>query len=247
LKRIVLVLLVSCGGAREETVARTEPQPQPLPKHVEIMDAATEAPVACFEPRGATAADFVAARKLFDAKKWSEAAAMFRSIAFGASLDPEGIYATQLYVDALYELSREGRKICFDDMERDLPRLRDLYCAMQRATHEHDCEMLDHLQIDLGRLRAEAFAAKDEYGRAASKYVELVKGWCLPPAQSSSSPLRCDEIVFNAAVSFLATGDEAGAKRMRAIMADPKNKMSTSPLLEKLDCRIDPTSRPQCH
>lgn len=236
LKSIALLIVASCG-ARGEQVA----QPQPLPRHVELADASV-APVACFEPRAAGAADFVAARELFDAKKWPEAAAMFRAIAFGASSDPAGIFATELYVDALYELAREGRKVCFDDMERDLPKLRDVYCAQKRAKNEHECEMLDRIQVDVGCTRAEALFAQNDYRGAAAKYAELVKAWCMPATQG-----QCDEIAYDAAVAFLAAGDEAAAKRVRAIMADPKNKMDKSPLVEKLDCRIDPTSRPSCH
>ena len=195
LKRIVLLAAVSCGAPAEK-VARPEP-PQPLPHHVEIVDASASAPAttACFASLDAGAADYASGRALFQAKKWADAAAVFRSIAFASPDDAAGIYAAELYIQSLYELTREGRKVCFDDMERDLP---------------------------------------------------LVKAWCMPATQPSSLA-RCDELAYNAAVAYLATGDEAAAKQMRAIMIDPKNKMDKSPLIEKLDCRIDPASRPACH
>jgi hypothetical protein len=233
---------MSCGAARETTVARSEPQP--LPAHVESVDASAPAPTltACLELRAASAADFGAARELYNAKKWAEAAAMFRSIAFEASSDRTGIYATELYLDALNQLLREGHKVCVDDMERDVPKLRDVYCGSQRTKNEDDCKLLDRIQMDLGRVRAEALDANDDHAGAAARYLELLKAWCMPATES-----RCDEIAFNAAVSFLAAGDEAAAKRVRAIMGDPKNRMDKSVLVEKLDCRIDPTSRPKCH
>lgn len=239
MKRFVAIVIVSCG-AREEPVAR--PEPQVLPSHVEVVEAGPPAPVACFEPRSATAADFVAARKLFDAKKWAEAAPMFRAIAFGASSDQAGISAAQLYVDALYELSREGRKVCFDDMERDVPKLRDVYCAAHRSKNAHECDTLDRIQIDVALTRAEALSAQGDQAKAAAKFLAVAQSWCAPATRSG-----CDEIAYDAAVSFLAAGDEASAKRVRALMADPKNKMDQSPLIEKIDCRIDPKSRPNCH
>jgi hypothetical protein len=33
---------------------------------------------------------------------------------------------------------------------------------------------------------------------------------------------------------------------VRALMADPKNGMHHSPLLQKLECKLDPTPRPSC-
>ena len=242
LKRIVFLIVASCGAREEQVVARPEPLPKPV---VAIVDASAPAPIAevCFEPRAASAADFDEARARFQAQKWPDAAAMFRAIAFGASSEPVGIYAAELYLESLNQLSRE-RKSCFGDMQRDIQKLRDVYCAAQRAKHEDACNIFDRVQIDLGRMRAEKLAAGEQHAQAAAAYLALLQGWCLPAKEPFA---RCDEIAFNAAVSFLATGDEAAAKRVRAMMVDPNNKMDKSPLVEKLDCRIDPTSRPRCH
>jgi hypothetical protein len=237
-----LLVLVSCG-AHEEKIVRLDPQPQPLPHHVEIVDAGSQpTPGVCIEARDAGVADFAAARALFTSKKWAEAAPMYRAIAFASPDDPSGIYAAELYLESLNQLMVAGNKVCFDDMERDLPPLRALYCGARRAKNESECTMLDRIELDIGRSRAQAFSERQDWASAARMYAALLKTWCMPASQS-----HCDEIAYNAAVSFLATGDEASAKRMRAVLADPKNKMDKSPLIEKLDCRIDPASRPSCH
>ena len=236
MKRVLVLALLSCGAGHHDATAH----PEPLPTHVDpVVDAGAPAS-ACLAPH-AGASDFAAAKVLWDAKQWAEAGTVFRAIAFASPDDATGIYAAQLYLESLNQLASGGRKVCFENMSRDLPALRGLYCGARRAKNEDTCTLLDRIQLDLGRMRGEAFAAREDFGAAAQEYFALVKDWCMPAKQN-----RCDELAYNAALSFFVAGDVTNAKRVHAIMVDPANKMQSSPLVEKLECRIDPTSHPKC-
>lgn len=193
--------------------------------------------------------DFVRARLQFEANHWVEAGRGFRAIAMDHHDADIGIFAAQLELESLNALARfAGREDCFVDLAKDLARFQELYCTARRHLNEDSCRLFDTIHYDLERMEAErtiAAAAKTSDARGyldgGAKSLALVQKYCLPKTYEN-----CDELAFNGAVAYLAGGDKASAEKLRALLVDPKNKMSTSPLVKKLACRMDGPTSPAC-
>ena len=71
----------------------------------------------------------------------------------------------------------------------------------------------------------------------------LFRTRCAPPA---GTKIPCDEVGFNAAISYPAAGDERAAKDVLAQMKDPKNKLDANPLTTKLACRLNGGPKSVC-
>ncbi len=192
------------------------------------------------------------ARTFFEAQHWVEAAIGFRAIAMDHPELDLGVYASQLYLEALNVIGAQAhRDACYVDMAQDVPTFRELYCTTRRNTNAEQCTTLDRLQFDIQRLQAEhAVQSSDRnpvdtsgYRAGAGQYLLLLNTYCTP----ISTVEHCDEVGYNGAMAFLAAGDTAGAQSIRAIMADPKNKLNKSPLTKRLICRLDGSGSPSCH
>lgn len=190
---------------------------------------------------------FARGRVYFEARHWVESGAAFRDVAFRYPDDDVGIYASQLYLESINIIGAQGpRPACYEDMARDVPQLATLYCTTRRKTHEEQCRIFDKIQIDILRLAAErAVEAGDKssdvasYRDGAEKYFEVLRAYCLDKKGAE----RCDELAYNAAMAYLAAGDERAAESVRVLMVDPRNGMDKSPLLKRLTCKLDPA----CH
>jgi hypothetical protein len=184
------------------------------------------------------------ARVYFEAERWVDAAKASRAVAFEQPDTSAGVFAAQLYLQCLNQIGAHGRRApCYDDvLPRDMSALHDLYCGARRSANRGACGELDLVDVDVRRLVAQRLVERADQGdttlyrKAAEKYAEIVRSSCTPPA---SSAMRCDEIAYNAAAAYLAAGDDASARAIRALMLDPKNKMEKSPLVQKLACRLD--------
>lgn len=215
--------------------ARVDPKPIDLGKLAEVDRIADPAK-----------REYVRARTYFEAQRWVEAARGFRAFAFERSDQDDGIYAVQLYLESLDVLAaRAGRPQCYEDMIRDVPPLHDLYCAARRASHEDECVLLERVQSDVLRLQAQSTvdAAEQRGDKAgmhdgAEKYLALVRAECLGGGPSRGGGARCDELAYDAAVAFIASGDTDSAEHVKGLMLDPKNGMDKSPLVAKLVCRL---------
>lgn len=267
--RLALVFVASCGAeahGERVTVAPPEQSARPTP---DLRDAGPPPETACFEPTpGGKPIDaqkldaakqvpsepersFQVARVYFEAEHWVEAAKMYRPIAFEHPDSDVGIYASQLYLECLNVLGTHAhRPSCYADMARDVPGLHDAYCTKRRNQNQEMCETLERIQLDLERLRAsrlmEEGAAKGDrtlVHESGEQFLAMLRAHCMP---STSTAVRCDEIAYNAAIAFIAAEDDLAAKRVYAMMTDPKNKMDKSPLVPKLECRLDPAKRASC-
>ena len=174
----------------------------------------------------------------------------FRVVALDHSDTDRGIDAGMLYLQCLEVLGGYGqRPTCYDDMARDVPALRRLYCQTRRSVNAESCATLDRVDADIARLYAQKLVEQADahandaalYRAGAEKYLAVFESYCGPATTVID---RCDEIAFNAASAFIAAGDTAAATNVRALMLDPKNNMTKSPLTKRLSCKLYPS--PPC-
>ena len=193
---------------------------------------------------------YARARRLFQARHWAEAARGLREVALEHSDAEVGIYAAQLYIEALNILgTHAGRPDCFDDMGRDIGRFRELYCQAHRHEHEEQCGILDNIQLARERLEAERLVEQSErhpndlsgYRAGAESYLALLKEHCPTGAFAE----HCDELAYNAASALIAAHDVPAAEGVLRLMRDPKNGISKSALTKLLLCKLD-GSAPEC-
>jgi hypothetical protein len=261
---LAAIAVASCGGEPRERVTLQAPQTAPrasASSHAEMPEPACLAALEGEKPIDKKTLEsaelaklpepersFAVARVYFDSEHWVDAAKTYRAIAFEHADSDVGIYASQLYLECLNQLGvHAGRARCYDDMARDAAALRDVYCAARRSKNEEMCATLEKIQLDVERLRAsrlmEEGAAKGDASlvhASGDALLAMLRAHCLP---QTSPAARCDETAYNAAIAFIASGDEPAAKRVQAMMLDPKNGMSKSPLVPKLECRLDPARR----
>ncbi len=194
------------------------------------------------------------ARIYYDARRWQEAAVGFRAIAINPADIDIGSLAAQLYLDTLNLLGSKvepRQPACFQDMATDVPKLLKLYCSGAKGSvNDQTCETLERINADIGRLKIENLvkaadrdeargktaAARKQYARAASAYLDLWekhgKRACL--AQQPSCK-RNEEVLYNAARAFQAAGARAKAIAVRKILIDPRYHLDrTGPAVRAL-------------
>jgi hypothetical protein len=196
---------------------------------------------------------FARARTYFEAQHWEEAAQAFLDVAMNHSDRDAGIYAAQLYLESVNVLGAHGnpaRPACYDDMAHDVPKFIELYCTADKLKkNEEQCGILNRIQVDILRLKAEATVkaadakassgggtdALRAYESAGTQYLELYRKYCETPIRNGQKPQaeKCDELVYNAARSFQAGRLLAKAIAARMILLNPANHMDKSPLAKK--------------
>jgi hypothetical protein len=101
---------------------------------------------------------YARARTYFEAERWDEAAVAFRNVAMNHADTEVGVYAAQLYLEALNMLGSSvepPRPACYTDMAADVPRFVELYCKGDGAKKNAEvCGILTRIQSDIERLRA---------------------------------------------------------------------------------------------
>lgn len=197
---------------------------------------------------------YARARTYFEAQHWEEAALGFRDIALNHSTADAGIFAAQLYLEAINVLGSKTeppRPTCFTDMANDVPAFLALYCKDKKAEDNKDqCQLLTSIQFDVMRLKAEKTVEKadsqvdagkgmdavDSYRKGAEAYRELWMQYCEGPLSNKEKPAQCsraDEIVYNMAKAYQAGRLLAKSISARKILLDPKYGLEKSALAQK--------------
>src|SRR5262249_52816080 len=122
-------------------------------------------------------AKYARGRTYFEAQHWEEAAVAFRDVALDHADKDVGIYASQLYLQALNVLRSSiarTRRSRFDEMHAEGPNFRERCCkGGKEKAHAEQCGILLRIQRDLERVRAqELVKAADRGGKAAAKQYE---------------------------------------------------------------------------
>jgi tetratricopeptide (TPR) repeat protein len=199
------------------------------------------------------------ARIYFEAQHWEEAAIAFRDVAINHADKDAGIYAAQLYLEAINVLGSRAeppRPICFDEMGKDVPVFLELYCKGSKAEdNKEQCETLNRIQFDIRRLKAQKQIeladtqqdkgdyknALDNYKKGADSYLDLWRSYCEEPLGKGEKPKQCekaDEIVYNMARGYQAARLLAKSIQARLILLSQKYGMSDSPLAMKATYEI---------
>jgi TolA-binding protein len=197
---------------------------------------------------------YARARTYFEAQHWEEAAIAFRDIALSYSKVDAGIFAGQLYLEAINVLGSKAeppRPECFTDMGKDVPQFLKLYCDGKKFDdNKEQCELLTRIQFDIERLKAQkiveladsqAAAGKgteaiDNYRKGAESYGDLWAKYCEQPLSKGEKVKQCekgDEILYNRARAYQAGRLLAKSISARMVLLDPKFGFAKSPLAFK--------------
>jgi tetratricopeptide (TPR) repeat protein len=182
---------------------------------------------------------YARARTYFDARRWEEAAAGFRQVALEHPEHEAGIFAAQLYLEALNVLgTSSGHAACFDDMTRDVPRIASAYCeGGHEKENAEQCAGLLKVERDLLWRDAERQVKKGDPASleaGANLYMALWarygKDAC---AAKQPSCERMDQVLTNAARAFQAARFIAKAIAARKLLVDPHYNLDRTELARK--------------
>ncbi len=197
---------------------------------------------------------YARARTYFEAQHWEEAALGFRDIALNHSDHDAGIFAAQLYLEAVNVLGAKREPAvpqCFDDMAADVPQFIKNYCTGEDAEfNKEHCELLTRIEFDVKRLSAQKLVeladsqadkgdyrqALDNYKKGGDAYLGLWKGYCEGPMSQGKKPKQCEqahEIVYNMARAYQAGRLLAKSITARKILLDKKYGMQDTDLAHK--------------
>jgi hypothetical protein len=197
---------------------------------------------------------YARARTYYEAQHWEEAAIAFRDVAINHADKDAGIYAAQLYLEAVNVLGSRAeppRPACFDDMAADVPTFLELYCKGEKFTeNKEQCELLTRIKFDVQRLGAQKTIeladsqadkgnyreALDNYKKGADAYNTLWKTYCEEPLSKGEKPKQCeraDEIVYNMARGYQASRLLAQSIKARLILLDKKYGLQNSELAKR--------------
>ncbi len=192
---------------------------------------------------------YARARTYFEAQHWEEAAIGFRDIALNYADKDAGIYAAQLYLEAINVLGAKAeppRPECYDDMAEDVPAFLELYCKGDKfKDNEDQCQLLTRIQFDVLRLRAQKTVeladqqadkgnyreALENYKKGGDQYLDIWRTYCEAPMSAGDKPAQCetaDEIVYNMAKAYQAGRLLAKSIQARLILLNPKYGMQES-------------------
>lgn len=166
-----------------------------------------------------------------------EAIAILGPIALADPRPDVGEAAVERYLDALVQ----ARRGCEAELERDLAAMRARYCPAAR--NDRFCSGLSRIAFQLRSSIAIRLAESDR-AAAGAAFESLFRDACLGGGEKE---LRCDEIAYNAAISYAGAGDSAKARAMLVLLKDPKNGLTKSPLLPRLECLLTAKDAGACH
>lgn len=191
---------------------------------------------------------YARARTYFEAQHWEEASAAFKDIAMNYPDLDSGIYAAQLYLEALNILgstSDPPKPACFDEMGESVPKFLELYCSGSKASQNPDqCTMLTKIQCDIQRLKAQKtveLASKSGgnalrlYEDAANTYLSIWKTYGETPMEAGNKAQcdKIDEVLYNAAEAFQSARLVMKSIQTRLILLNPKYGMDKGDLARK--------------
>lgn len=176
---------------------------------------------------------YARARVYFEAHRFPEAAAAFRAVALQHSDHEIGIYAAQLYLEALNVMGSHGKPACYGDMRRDLPEIQRKYCDGKQNAEQ--CGVLGRVQRDVGwqivEDRAKQAKSAKEWEDVAEAYLAL---WNEQGKEACASKQpaceRMDQVLFNSAKAFAAARLVAKAIAVRKILLDPRYGLDRTPV-----------------
>jgi tetratricopeptide (TPR) repeat protein len=184
-------------------------------------------------------------RLYFEGQHWEEAGACFKEIAYEHSESDSAVYAAQLYLESINVLTFHGqpnRNRCIDDMIVDVPKFIEMFCAGDKAAKNEDtCTILQKVQCDIRRLRAQRVVEQADKGgnnalelleKGGKLYFDLWEEYGAKPLKDNK-PAQCeklDEIVENAARAFQAGHLIASAIRARVVLLNPTFRMEKTEL-----------------
>lgn len=202
---------------------------------------------------------YARARTYYEAQHWEEAALGFRDVAINHADQDAGIFAAQLYLEALNVLGSHAeppRPTCFQDMANDVPTFLKLYCEGKKfEDNKEQCELLTRIQFDVLRLSAQKTIeladsqaekgnykeALDNYKKGADEYLDLWRKYCEGPLSKGEKVKQCetaDEIVYNMARGYQAGRLLAKSIQARLILLDPRYGLNDSDLAMKATYEI---------
>lgn len=190
------------------------------------------------------------AKALVDAGKFEEAASLYRAVALANPSTDAGRAAVRGSLEALALGGGSPNPVnpeCFVRMGEDVAEYDRLICAPERDPHAAAkpvaelCRSVLGIERDIERLRAEHLyeagnekggeEAREAYARAAEVYESIWTRFgpklC---AYADDGCARFDEVLTNAALAYHAARDYPSARRVRAVLLDPKNKLDASDL-----------------
>jgi tetratricopeptide (TPR) repeat protein len=187
---------------------------------------------------------YARARTYFEAHRWDEAAVAFRDIAFHHADQEVGVYAAQLYLEALNAMGSHKtapRVACYDDLASDIPKILSLYCEGDKGKDNADqCGGLAGIQLDVMRMEAQRLvqSAKGDdpaslaaLEKGANAYLALWQKYG-EKACETRQPVcnRMDEVLHNAARAFQAAHLLGKAIAVRKILIDPRYHLDRTAL-----------------
>lgn len=202
---------------------------------------------------------YARARTYFEAQHWEEAALGFRDVAINHSDKDAGMYAAQLYLEAMNVLGSRAeppRPSCYSDMGGDVPIFIELYCQGKKGEdNKEQCEILNRIQFDILRLEAQKIVEKADgladkgsntealeyYKKGGDSYLELWRKYCEGPLGENQHPKQCekaDEIIYNMARAYQAGRLLAKSIQARMILLTEKYGMNKGDLAMKATYEI---------
>ena len=188
---------------------------------------------------------YARARTYFEARRWPEAAAAFRGVALAHADHEAGMFAAQLYLEALNVMGAHGAPVCMEDMARDLPEIVEKYCAGAKAkSNAEQCGTLTKIQRDVDWQVIDARVKRlgdDASGEHAKEWEEVANAYLRiwntygKDACEAKQPAcdRMDQVLYNAARGFQAAGLVAKAIAVRKMMIEPRYNLDRTPLARK--------------
>src|SRR5690606_427319 len=116
------------------------------------------------------------ARIFYEANQHEKAAVLFRDIAFSHRNTEYAEYAANLYLDSLSILGTQREEpitACIIELEKNVQPMTEEFCSKASDRHRFDtlCPVLDRLECQVKRKRAELMQECGEYREAGLAYV----------------------------------------------------------------------------
>jgi TolA-binding protein len=197
---------------------------------------------------------YARARTYFEGQHWEEAAWAFRDVGINHADTDAGIYAAQLYLEALNVMGSRlepPRASCYDHMTEDVPVFIKSYCEGKKAQdNDEQCQILFRIQRDIERLKAENLVkACDEkgggadcikkYEEAGNLYVAMWKKYAAEACEAKKPGCeRAEEILYNAARAYQAARLVAKSIDVRKVLLNPRYNLQNTEAAKKATYEI---------
>ncbi|NLE48567.1 MAG: tetratricopeptide repeat protein [Sandaracinaceae bacterium] len=171
------------------------------------------------------------ARIFYEANQHEKAAVLFRDIAFSHRNTEYAEYAANLYLDSLSILGTQREEpitACIIELEKNVQPMTEEFCSKASDRHRFDtlCPVLDRLECQVKRKRAELMQECGEYREAGLAYVEMFRDNIRRAPEDQCGAM--DEILYNAAINFEAAYLIGQAVQVRQVLIDqyPESKLA---------------------